>query len=97
MTAEDFKYGDWKLYDAIDALVIYTNSFVEKISAEEKQEKDDLQEAVYTFLQQLDEEDSRVILATYAAKYVSPEGIENGYGLLDILGFTDYLSRHGLI
>ena len=88
MTANDFKYENWHLYEAIDALMAYD------LGATDSGVKNDkLKEEVKKFLATLNSEDFRFVLSNYAREYLTDEILAIGYGLKDVLEFVKWLNN----
>src|SRR4051794_37349365 len=84
-----FYYKGWSLYEAIDALIAYdqgaSDSGVSDLG---------MKETVKQYLLSLDDAEFRKVCADYAIRhYLDEKSIANGYGLADVKGFINWLSK----
>src|SRR3954466_13470352 len=83
----EFRYKEWSLFDAIDALRAHDGGAYDSGVADE-----DLRRAVKEYVTALPDEERRLLLCKYARRFLTDESLSVGYGLDDVIEFMHWLS-----
>lgn len=81
----EFRYRDWELFDAIDAVKAHDLGAVDSGVSDPA-----MKEAIADHLYSLSTDDLRSTLARYVRRFLTDEAIAAGYGLHDVIEFHEW-------
>ncbi|MBV9413976.1 MAG: hypothetical protein JO363_03275 [Solirubrobacterales bacterium] len=83
-----FVYGEWTLFDAIDALKAHDHGATDSGVSHPR-----LKAAVRDYLRSLDDAAFRAEVARVARRYLTDEAVARGYGIEDVVVLHDWLTE----
>lgn len=84
----EFDYRGFDLANAIDALMAYDHGATDSGISDYE-----MKDAVRSYLDELGDNERRIALAKVAQAMLSDERIEEGYGLDEVAGFSEWIEE----